>query len=116
MPSERYAVAKVEEHTIDVFCKSCNSNDSGMWHLGQLINAWEKVTGSRYMQVDASRKLKPDTITLGDSIAANKGTALEAWYAKAFHILHELQEFVIHVCRKLSPSCCAYFTVAGTVC
>jgi len=87
MPSERYVVAKVEEYTIDVFCASCDSNDSGMWHLGQLVNAWEKVTGSRYMQVDASRKLKTDAITLGDSIAANKGTALEAWYGNAFYIL-----------------------------
>lgn len=88
---QRYDLIKVRQHTVDVFCAGCDGGGSGMWELGSLVNAWEKVTGSRYMQLhDDNRKLKQDTIIMGESIAANKGTALEGWYglALSFQLYH----------------------------
>jgi len=78
--SQLYDANKLKQYAIDVFCSGCKGDVTGLWELGSLVNAWKKVTGSRYMQFDTGRQLKPDAIILGDSIAANKGTALEGWY------------------------------------
>ena len=83
--SQRYNVHTIKQHRVTVFCAGCDADVNGMWELGTLLNAWEKVTGSRYMQVDPTPRLKLEALALGDSTAANKGTALEGWYVNTLH-------------------------------
>jgi len=78
---EQYDQLKINPCIVNTFCASCGPySDKGdePWSLGQLINAFAKVTGSRYMPI-ISQKLDKTKVSLGSQLAANNGTALEGW-------------------------------------
>ena len=79
--AEQYDQTKIKSFTVNTFCASCGpTSDKGdePWRLGTITNAFEKVTGSRYMPI-ASPKLDDTKVSLGGQLAANNGTALEGW-------------------------------------
>jgi len=78
---EQYDPNKIPLFTVNTFCASCGPySDKGdePWSLGQITNAFAKVTGSRYMPI-TSQKLDETRVSLGSQLAANNGTALEGW-------------------------------------
>lgn len=78
--SAQYDAAKLKKFEVVAYCASCaHDDDDDVWLLGTLVNAWEKVTGTRFMQCASSYKVDDKRISLGDSLSALKGTALEGW-------------------------------------
>lgn len=77
--AQQYDADLLKRHTVDIFCASCAHDDDDVWQLGNaLVNAWEKVTGSRHMNC-LKYKVDDKNISFGDSLSALKGTALEGW-------------------------------------
>jgi hypothetical protein len=77
--SGKYDIEKVKAHAVDVYCKSCKEETGPQWKFGTLINAWEKVTGSRFAQIIPHCRIDDTTTKLGDRVNANAGTSLEGW-------------------------------------
>jgi hypothetical protein len=76
---EKYDLEKVKIHTVDVYCRTCRNSDGPQWKFGTLLNAWEKVTGSRFSQCDPNFRIDDTTTKLGERVGANAGTTLEGW-------------------------------------